>query len=248
MEPNYTAVLNEMAEVMKHRLELIDFKTLHPPYLPKTLSKFRSDLYMEAKKKYKLGHDYVQLPTSDKKTSVTNRFLQEFIARFDEDLVETLLNRLREPYTKKMVEENYQFDNMSVQQANTEYMLRTETEELMGFACEWLLQVEQCYDLLERGRLYFDFKDLEEDFEDVKEKLTVKDRFSLKGFSVGIVRKTLVFLLKRASQLLDIYGKSQIQALFPSMFLLVCSMVGGVGMPWALKLPKTNLAVAVSSE
>ena len=146
-----------------------------------------------------------------------------------------------------MMEENYQFDKIDIKQANTEFMLRTEIEELTGFACEWLLQVEQCYDLLERSRLYFDFKDLQDDFEDFKGKLTVKDRFSLKGFSVGIVRKTLVFLLKRAGQLLDIYGKSQIQTLFPSMMLLMYSVVGGVGMPWALKLPKTNVAVIVGA-
>lgn len=108
-----------------------------------------------------MGHDHIQLSTSDKQTSLTNRFLQDFIARFDEDLVEGLLNRLREPYTKKMLEENYQFDKIDMKKANSEFMLRTEIEELTGFACEWLLQVELCYDLIDRCRLYFDFHDLE---------------------------------------------------------------------------------------
>lgn len=157
-----------------------------------------------------------------------------------------MLNRLREPYTKKMLEENYQFDKLDLKQANSEFMLRTEIEELIGFACEWLLQVELCYDLLDRSRLYFDFKDLEEDYETVKDRLTAKNKFTLSGFSAGIIRKTLVFLLKRASQLLDIYGKSQIQSLFPSMLLLVYSMVGSTAIPWALKLPRMNIAVIVS--
>jgi hypothetical protein len=93
--------------------------------------------------------------------------------------------------------------------------------------------------------MYFDF-DLKPEYENVKDKLTTKNKFSFKGFSMGIMRKTLVFLLKRASQLLDIYGKSQIQTLFPTMLLMMYSVVGGAGMPWALKLPRMNVAVIVT--
>lgn len=114
---------------------------------------------------------------------------------------------------------------------------------MTGFACEWLLQVELTYDLAERAGLYFGIG-FKGDYEDVKDKLTAKEKFSMTGASLGLLRKSLVFLLKRVAQLLDIYGKSQIQTLFPSLFLVVFSVAGG-SFPWSFNLPKLNSVVVV---
>jgi hypothetical protein len=96
---------------------------------------------------------------------------------------------------------------------------------------------------VERASLYFGIA-LKGTYEDFKDKLTSKDKFSMTGASLGLLRKSFVFLLKRVAQLLDIYGKSQIQTLFPSLFLMVFSVVGG-SVPWAIKLPKLSTAVLV---
>lgn len=43
--------------------------------------------------------------------------------QFDGDILDSAMNRLREPYIKKMMETNYQFDQVDLKKANTEYML-----------------------------------------------------------------------------------------------------------------------------
>lgn len=73
-----------------------------------------------------------------------------------------------------------------------------------------------------------------------------QEKWTIGGYSLGLMKKSLVFLLKKAASLLDSYGKSQIQTLFPTILLVVYSVAGG-GLPWALRLPKMNIGIIIGA-
>jgi hypothetical protein len=76
----------------------------------------------------------------------------------DCEYFEVYLEQVREPYIRKMFSENYEFDKLDFKEINTEYKVRTEIEELLNVAAEWLIQLERTQDLLERVELYFDVR------------------------------------------------------------------------------------------
>jgi len=51
------------------------------------------------------------------------------------------LEQIREPYTRKIFNENYEFDKLDFKNISQEYQIRTEIENMLNSASEWLLQI-----------------------------------------------------------------------------------------------------------
>lgn len=88
---------------------------------------------------------------------------------------------------------------------------------------------------------------MEAKYDSLKEKLMQPEKWTFAGYSLGLMKKSFVYLLKKVASLLDSYGKSQIQTLFPTILLVVYSVVGGAGLPWALRLPKMNIGIIIGA-
>lgn len=93
---------------------------LHPPFMPKSITKFRHEYFLPLKKQY---HSKLTETASNSDFQSALHLLHSFIARLDCQSFDLYLEQIREPYIRKMFNENYEFDKIDFKEINNEYKI-----------------------------------------------------------------------------------------------------------------------------
>lgn len=106
-------------EAIKEKISQSKLTELHPPFLPKTVTRYRHEYFMPLKRMY-----HSKITSQDEGVyREAVKTLYAFVANFDCELFDMYLEQIREPYIRKIFNENYEFDKIDFKEISNQYQI-----------------------------------------------------------------------------------------------------------------------------
>jgi len=162
---------------------------------------------------------------------------RKFVEKVDKELLIRFKYMIKEPYVNLVFQKHYNLPKEVDSKQVKEVDAYKEMYNLSVIISMWSVEIELCSDLIERAILYGLYKPADEK-KDIIEKLkrdkSLKNKFTLQGFSKKLLRIVLSKLIQRLSSFFSAKGISFTSISWGACQGLLYYLMGQAALPWTL--------------
>jgi len=169
---------------------------------------------------------------------------RKFIEKVDKDLLVKFKYMIKEPYVNLVFQKHYNLPKEIDAKQIKETDAYKEMYNLSVIVSMWSVEVELCSDLIERSILYGLYQP-DDEKKDVIEKLkrdkSLKNKFTLQGFSKKLMRVIISKLIQRMSSFFYAKGVTFSSISWAACQGLVYYLMGQAALPWTLLVANVSI-------